>query len=209
MNIICHQEILEMLASLPPKVHRARDVAMAFHEGQMYGPVPYVQHLDHVVWVLISHEKTGEVLLIAAYLHDVLNETEMSGEELTGNFGKDTYNVVRFCTEDPALLWVDRLKHSRIKMKQCLESNINSQRIQRRVRTLKFADRMANVQACLLWKDWTRLYVYAHDHEDFVRIMYCDEVRSMCSSLRMVLQHYNLLPESPLWKEISEPSGLE
>lgn len=71
----------------------ARQLAIERHGLQMYGDKPYVVHLDAVVAVL---RQAGRPLieLVAAYLHDVLEDTDTSEEELRQRFGEEVLALV-------------------------------------------------------------------------------------------------------------------
>jgi len=71
----------------------AREFAIQKHGDQKYGDQPYVVHLDHVHEVL-SRYYPGimQAYRDAAYLHDVLEDTETTVEE-TLTFCRNLYNT--------------------------------------------------------------------------------------------------------------------
>ena len=75
----------------------ARSLAIDMHGSQMYGVWPYSWHLDDVFGILYNNGLGGN-LLPAAYLHDSLEDTELSHVYLLDNFGLEVYNLVWACT---------------------------------------------------------------------------------------------------------------
>lgn len=78
-----------------------REYAIAAHGEQKYGDQPYVTHLDQVWGVLLQHGYSTEFHRRVAYLHDVLEDTSLTPEELAEQCGKDTATAVQFCTDEP------------------------------------------------------------------------------------------------------------
>lgn len=80
------------------------------HEGQIRKAepeIPYVAHLIHVGMIVL--ESGGdEDTVIAALLHDVLEDTDVTPEELDASFGPRVTAFVREVTEDKTLRWADR-----------------------------------------------------------------------------------------------------
>lgn len=79
-------------------VKTAEYVASVWHKGQMYGSVPYVEHLRHVVQYL-SAETHNEDILCVGWLHDILEETEMSYDTLKTIFGATIADAVLALTK--------------------------------------------------------------------------------------------------------------
>ena len=78
------------------KVNRrllAHDLAIERHAGQLYGNQPYVVHLEAVfraAMVFLNDEDTE----VAAFLHDTLEDTETSRDELASRFGPVVADMV-------------------------------------------------------------------------------------------------------------------
>ena len=65
---------------------------------------PYINHPIAVATVLCAEAGvTDEVTLLAAVLHDTVEDTETSFEELEQEFGADVANLVRELTDDKSL----------------------------------------------------------------------------------------------------------
>ncbi len=74
----------------------ARDFAVMAHWGQMYGDKPYIVHLDDVANVARPY---GELAVTVAYLHDILEDTKTTADELLRVFGAPVANAVLVLTD--------------------------------------------------------------------------------------------------------------
>ena len=78
-------------------VERAKQFALEKHAGQMYGDKPYSYHLQGVVdniaeYIESSNRVTKKEAICVAWLHDILEDTNTTEEEICSNFG----NIVTF-----------------------------------------------------------------------------------------------------------------
>jgi (p)ppGpp synthase/HD superfamily hydrolase len=127
---------------------RSREFAVKAHGDQKYGDNPYSYHLDKVV---NNATKFGgnEKQIQAAYLHDVLEDTSVSKEELEQNFGKEITNIV-----------------------DLLSNTGNKEETFKRIRTnpdavfVKLCDRLANVS------EGQKNNKYKKEHPLFKSILY-------------------------------------
>jgi len=81
---------------------RALEFAKEMHEGQTRDEgTPYFEHIRGVVEILIKEANTieDEVLTVAA-LHDVLEDTECTYEQLIEEFGQRVADCVQLLTRD-------------------------------------------------------------------------------------------------------------
>lgn len=91
---------------------RALDAAAVWHHGQARkypgAQVPYTSHVAGVVAVLARHGLSEEVQAAGA-LHDALEDTAATFEDLRARFGERVADLVRFVSEeDKTLPWEDR-----------------------------------------------------------------------------------------------------
>lgn len=88
----------------------ARDFALQAHGDQKYGDFPYSYHLDAVAALVPEEYKT------LAYLHDVLEDTSVTEDEILKHFGPDTLRGVRALTDPkgPNRKERKRLLHERL-----------------------------------------------------------------------------------------------
>ncbi len=82
------------------KVALARQKMQEWHQGQTRWDknVPYSVHPEKVVQILRSFGITDDVILCAAYLHDVLEDTEITYEPIKELFGDDVLKLVQELT---------------------------------------------------------------------------------------------------------------
>jgi (p)ppGpp synthase/HD superfamily hydrolase len=80
---------------------RARAFAVAMHGGQRrkYSDKPYVVHLDAVVSILRSFGITAPPVLAAAYLHDTVEDTEATIQDIYVSFGEQIAELVYWLTD--------------------------------------------------------------------------------------------------------------
>lgn len=77
-----------------------RSYAKTLHIDQSYGDVPYMTHLDDVAYE-VSRVTTDIEVLAAAYLHDILEDTEYKTEKVAEAFGPRVARWVELVTDPP------------------------------------------------------------------------------------------------------------
>jgi guanosine-3',5'-bis(diphosphate) 3'-pyrophosphohydrolase len=122
---------------------RAADFAARRHvEQRRKGAArePYINHLAEVAALLAEATDGQDAVLVAAgYLHDTLEDTETSYEELAMLFGPDVAAVVAEVTDDMSLPQAER------KRRQVETAGVKSER----ARLLKIADKTSNLRALI------------------------------------------------------------
>ncbi len=86
----------------------ARDFAMCAHGGQKYGDHPYVTHLDEVAEIAL-HAALGLgrnivvvcAIVAAAYVHDVLEDTEVHAQSIANKFGPPVAECAELLSDPP------------------------------------------------------------------------------------------------------------
>lgn len=119
------------------KVNYAKKYAIAAHGDQKYGEeFPYAIHLQAVESVLIRFGMFNETLLCAAWLHDVLEDTDKTYEEMSSYFGIAVADIVAKLTEPKGgnREWRHAQTYPRI------AQDVNAV-------IVKLADRIANIEA--------------------------------------------------------------
>ena len=86
---------------LPYNFKIAADFASKAHANQKYGDKPYTVHLEHVVEVLRRFDYVETTLICAAWLHDTLEDTKTTSEEIENIFGKEICELVQCVTNKP------------------------------------------------------------------------------------------------------------
>lgn len=114
-----------------------RQFAIDAHGEQMYGDQPYAVHLAAVAEVLLDFDYTSDVWQASAWLHDVLEDTDVTPEGISSRFGFDVLNLV----------WAVTGQGANRKEKQA--SIIHKLHAYKEACVLKLADRIANLEACI------------------------------------------------------------
>ena len=102
---------------------------------------PYINHLIEVVDLVASVEGGDMDVLIAALLHDVLEDTGTSYDELAGAFGERVARIVQENSDDMTLPKPER-RRARL-------AGISKK--SREARLVKFADIISNLRATAGW----------------------------------------------------------
>lgn len=138
------------------RVQAARGFALVAHGEQRYGSHPYEVHLDAVVQTLLRFRPDEEeVVVCAGYLHDVLEDTSATREELQDRFGYRVLELVEAVTALPGPTRRDRNRLTWAKV-ALTEGAVR----------LKLADRIANVEACWAARE-RRLFMYEREYTAF------------------------------------------
>ncbi|MBC7005290.1 bifunctional (p)ppGpp synthetase/guanosine-3',5'-bis(diphosphate) 3'-pyrophosphohydrolase [Photobacterium sp. BZF1] len=143
---------------------KARTLARAKHTGQMYGDVPYYIHLDAVSRLASPF---GTDAMIVAQLHDVLEDTETTIDELAADFGFLVADAVGYMTDDKLESRQDR-KHQINQRLAILDTVEEAARI---ALIVKACDRLANVRASL-YSNHHYYQLYQEEHQAFKQSVY-------------------------------------
>ena len=148
-------------------VYRARIFATTHHKDQSYGLYEQMPvHLHDVVGLVYNW---GPTYIATAWLHDIVEDTEVTIEEIYGLFPTAVAEAVEIVT-DPEL-------PSRREKK--LAVNKRFSQTQNRIALLvKLADRLANIRSCFdnfpsshtKYRKW--LEMYSKEHIAFKQVVY-------------------------------------
>lgn len=152
----------------------AKFFAATKHGGQQYScGLPYTHHLASVELVLRRFGYTELDLLVAAWLHDVIEDTDCKAKEIAEMFGLDVAALVNAVTNEPGAN--RKIRHALTYPKI---------RAMPRAVCLKLADRIANVEA-----GGRLVEMYKKEHEDFKRALYTpDHYDAMWQHLDSLLE---------------------
>lgn len=101
---------------------------------------PYINHLIDVTDMLARHTDGKDItLLMAGALHDTIEDTGTTYEELKREFGENVADIVRECTDDKSLPKAER------KRLQAANAPHKSER----ARLVKIADKTSNLKSIL------------------------------------------------------------
>jgi (p)ppGpp synthase/HD superfamily hydrolase len=124
-------------------VSRAAEFAARAHVDQHRKGIaqePYVNHLAEVADLLARATDGADAALVAAgWLHDTLEDTPLTVEDLTERFGADVTGLVREVTDDKSLPKATRKQLQIDKMASTSP----------RAQLLKFADKTSNIRALI------------------------------------------------------------
>lgn len=87
--------------TMTPKIERALKVAFEQHGGQQRkcSRAPYVVHPLEVACRLMAEPEAGEDVIVAGILHDTLEDTPYTADQLEAGFGPAVRRLVEFATE--------------------------------------------------------------------------------------------------------------
>ena len=135
----------------------ARTFAINAHGKQQYGVHPYVVHLDAVAAIASAY---GAIAQTVAYLHDVVEDTAVTLEELQAHFGELVAGCVALLTDKAGATRKERKARTYAKLAG-VSGPLQLALI------VKAADRLANVQACIADNKQDLLAVYRAEHMVF------------------------------------------
>lgn len=151
-----------------------RQFAAAAHGRQRYGELPYTVHLEAVEAVLVRFGISDPELLAAAWLHDTVEDTGASLDEIRIRFGARVAALVHAVTDEAGASRKERKARTYAKTRALPEAVL-----------LKLADRIANVEHS------------ARARPDLFA-MYRDEHPAFTAALRRPGEH------DPLWEHLEQ-----
>jgi len=92
-------------------VEKATVLAIRAHSGQMRkdAPTPYITHPIRVA-LLLARYGFSDTVIAAGLLHDVVEDTSVSLEEINGEFGDEIAKLVESVSHDDTLSWEEKKK---------------------------------------------------------------------------------------------------
>lgn len=118
-------------------IEKAIDFARIVHKGQTYADQEYFYHLQKTHEVAVRFG-LNEAIQAACYLHDVLEDTDVTYNELLEQFGWYITYLVELVTDKEGSNRKERKLKTYAKTKTKEDSIL-----------LKLCDRIANVEACI------------------------------------------------------------
>lgn len=162
---------------LSSNVTAAREFAIKAHRDQKYGTHPYVYHLDKVAEIV---RPWGDELMIIAYLHDVLEDTNVAYYQLRAKFGEMVSDCVLLVTDIPRESRKEKKKRANNDFREA-GWNLYPALI------VKAADRLANVTESVSTGNNEKLEMYRAEHAEFraaaYRPMLCNQIWTALDSL--------------------------
>jgi guanosine-3',5'-bis(diphosphate) 3'-pyrophosphohydrolase len=148
-----------------PLFFRARSFAIDKHETQFYGKFPYAVHLNSVVSTLFKFKilpdcEDSVIILMSAWLHDVIEDTNTSKENLSNEFGNEVAEIV-YCVTD-----VEGFSREEKKTFVLQKIKTNQNAI-----IVKLADRISNIEACILDNNAKKLSMYLSEQKELSDVL--------------------------------------
>ncbi len=135
----------------------ARAFALRAHDGQMYGARPYSWHLEAVAELLAPYGAQAQVI---AYLHDIVEDTAVSDDEVNARFGPFVGECVGLLTDAPGATRAERKAQTYARL-----ATVSGPAELALV--VKAADRLANVRSCVADRRQRLWEIYRHEHRAF------------------------------------------
>jgi (p)ppGpp synthase/HD superfamily hydrolase len=126
-------------------------------KGQMYGVLPYTHHLASVEGVLREFGEERTEMLVAAWLHDIIEDTDVKARDVEENFGEEVARLVSAVTSEPG---PNRKTKVALTLPKTREAGNDAVR-------LKLADRIANVR-----NGGSSVEMYRKEHDNFRHALY-------------------------------------
>lgn len=156
-------------------IEKAREFAIKAHADQQYGNHPYSYHLDAVAKLL---EPFGEQAQIAGYLHDTVEDTDVSVSDIAAEYGVEMANCIGLLTDEGG----ENRRIRKAKTNEKLSATNNSLAL-----IVKAADRLANLIESQHETDGGKLAMYRREHEAFRNAAYrqglCDDLWSQMDAI--------------------------
>jgi len=142
-------------------LYKAQRFAREAHKGQKYGKHRYTYHLSKVCHE-VEFFAFPRKLMVAAWLHDTLEDTKTTKKDLEKSFGKDITDLVWAVTDEPGKNRKERMQKTLPKIKKAGFFAI----------ALKLCDRIANVKASIRGINPKKLAMYKKEYPVFRQYLY-------------------------------------
>ena len=170
-----------------PKIQQAKMFAMGAHVGHKHSSRPFWCHLRDTVNIIMRHKLDTVDLLCAAWLHDVIEDTPATYQDIRELFGEKIADLVWAVTDEMGRNRYERLQKSREKNFATRESTI-----------LKTADLAANINASFEHEDFNHLVMYKTEWPSISELFF-DKIQEKAPKAMPILADINHL----MWKEIN------
>ena len=119
-------------------IHKAIIFACKKHDKQLRKStdIPYISHIMEVMYIL-QKENCDEDVIIAGILHDTLEDTKTTENEICSIFGEKILSIVKSESENKDLSWIER---KTITIEHLYSASID-------VKLVCCADKLANIRS--------------------------------------------------------------
>ncbi len=161
-------------------IEKARLFAIKAHANQKYGDLPYEYHLSKVAEKLAENaegDTLGEAVLVAGWLHDVIEDTPITFDNLFREFGRHVARIVFACSDEPGKNRRERHERTYPKLKAAGREAI----------AVKLADRIANVEHSLK-HNHSMFKMYKKEYPEFKDALHlAGELKKMWAELDVLM----------------------
>lgn len=169
-------------------LREVREYAVEAHYGQTYGPFTYGVHLRNVARVLTRFGHYGNRYIVCAYLHDIVEDTKVTLEDIESRYDAAIARIVDFLTDESGDNRKDRKRATYEKYRQSQMMDPDELKV---AVAVKLADRIANIQNCLYKSDGDSkiLYeMYRKENEAFLQALPTVQGDEMVEEISRLLQ---------------------
>lgn len=159
------------------KLELAKILAKCLHSGQNYGNDDYIKHLDDVYDTLLQFNIKDEAILVSAYLHDSLEDTQMKPALIEEFFGKEILEIVFAVTNEIGFNRKERSLKTYEKITKNPKATI-----------VKLADRIANITFAKNNNNSGFFQMYAREHESFKHYLKTEANSEMWEHLEKLIK---------------------
>ena len=140
---------------MTPEIERAKKFAARAHAGQTYGDHPYMVHLEAVALMAAPY---GPQAQIAAYLHDTVEDCDVTVRDIAEAFGQEMADCIAVLTDESG----ENRKTRKAKTNAKLAASTNTLAL-----TVKAADRLANLSHSKRTSNQSKLSMYRREQAAF------------------------------------------
>ena len=134
------------------RIHDAIIFAAVRHQNQIRKgtQIPYIVHPMEVMQIL-TENGCSENVIIAGILHDTLEDTDTTPDDIEKEFGRDILGIVQTESEDKSKSWKERKQHTIESLKS---DSLETKLVCCADKLSNIRSMYANVQSCgsELWK---------------------------------------------------------
>lgn len=118
-----------------------------FQRRKGYFKIPYINHPLKVCKLLIESGESDDDIIMASILHDTIEDTDTTENDLTDKFGKMVTNLIIEVTDNMSLPE---------KVRKNLQV-INASKLSAKAKMIRIADKIANINDILSYPiNWTK-----------------------------------------------------
>ena len=147
-------------------ITKAKAFALEAHKDQTYGDLPYDYHLKEVVKNVLGSASYKNVpfgeqdsVVAAAWLHDVVEDTDVTLNDIRDQFGGRVARIVDFCTDEPG----ENRKERKAKTLKKIAKAPSYAKL------VKLGDRLANMRASIENPGMSKMY--RKEFPQFIKIV--------------------------------------